>query len=81
MRLYRNFYIASLPCDLFVFVSLSVMIVFYTGAAEIAGNRAPQWATGVFDRFTFECFVSFILLLMYILTPYEEGYLFEIQIW
>jgi len=61
MNLYRNFYIASLPCCyLFVFVSLSVMIVFYTGADEIAGNRAPQWAAGVLDRFTFECFVSFV---------------------
>ena len=81
LKLYRIFLkIASLPCYLFVFVSLPVMIVFYTGADEIAGKRAPQWATGVLDRFTFECFV-FFLLLMYILTPYEEGYLFEIQIW
>jgi len=60
MKLYRNFYIASLPCYLFMFVSLSVMIVFYTGADEIAGNRAPQWETGVMNRFTFECFVPFV---------------------
>jgi len=62
MKLYRNFYIGRLPCYLFVFVSLSVMIVFYTGAYEIAGNRTPQWATGVLDRFTFECFVSFVFI-------------------
>jgi len=69
MKLYRNFYIASLPCYLSVFVSLSVMIVFYTGADEIVGNRALHWATGVLDLVFF--------FLMYILTPNEEGY----QIW
>jgi len=36
-----SFYIDSLPCYLFVFVSLSVMIVFYMGADEISGDRAP----------------------------------------
>ena len=41
LKLYRNIYIASLPCSLFVFVSLSVMILFYTGADELAGNRVP----------------------------------------
>jgi len=44
-KLYRNIYIASLPCSLFVFVSLSVMIVFYTGADEVTGNKIPQWTT------------------------------------
>ena len=81
----KTFYIDSLPCYLFVFVSLSVMIVFYTGADEIAGKRAPQWATGVLDRFTFGCFVSFVFFFFFTfdvyITPYEEGYLFEIQIW
>ena len=42
----ENFVIATLPCYLFVFVSLSMMIMLYTGAYEIAGNRAPKWAAG-----------------------------------
>ena len=37
----KTFYIDSLPCYLFVFVSLSVTIVFYLGADEISGDRAP----------------------------------------
>jgi len=49
LKLYRNFYIASLSCYLFVFVSLSVMIVLYTGAYDIAGNRAPQRGVGGCD--------------------------------
>ena len=62
LKLYRNIYIASLPCYLFVFVSLSVMIGFYTGANEIAGNRAPQWTTGGWDTFHLNalfCFENF----------------------
>jgi len=42
LKLFRNIYIASLPCSLFVFVSLSVIIMFYTGAYEVVDNRAPQ---------------------------------------
>jgi len=34
--------IVSLPCYLFVFVSLPVMIVLYTRADEIAGKRVPE---------------------------------------
>ena len=58
MNYIKTFYIDSLPCYLFVFVSLSMMIVFYTGADEIAGNRAPYWATGEWDSFIWIlCFV------------------------
>jgi len=71
----ENFVIVSLPCYLFVFVSLSVMIVLYTGADEIAGNRAPKWAAGGCDSLIWMLYL-FLKLLMYILNPYEEGYLF-----
>ena len=42
LKLYRNIYIVSLPYSLFVFVSLSMMIVFYMEVYEVVGNRTPQ---------------------------------------
>jgi len=42
LKLYRNIHIVSLPYSLFVFVSLSMMIVFYMEVYEVVGNRTPQ---------------------------------------
>jgi len=61
LKLYK--FLASLPCYLSVFVFLSVMIVFYTGAYEIVGNRAPQWAVGGLDRFKLNALLCFIFKL------------------
>jgi len=58
-----------------------MIVLIYTGADEVVGNRAPQWAEGGLDRFKLNVLLCFFLnFLMYILNPYEEGYLFEIQI-
>ena len=59
LKLYKKNYIASLPCSLFVFVSLFVMIVFYMGAYEVAGNRAPRWAAEGWDNFNLNTFFCF----------------------
>ena len=59
LKLYRNFYIVGLPCSLFVFVSLSMMIVFYTGVDEVAGNRVSQWAAGGWDNFNLNVLFCF----------------------
>jgi len=62
----ENFVIASLPCYLSVFVSLSMTIVLYTGAYDIAGNRTPKWVAGGFDSLIWMLYL-FLKLLMYIL--------------
>jgi len=51
LKLYRNIYIASLPCSLFMFAYLSMMIMFYTGEDEVIGNKVPQWTTRGWDNF------------------------------
>ena len=58
LKLYRSFYIASLPCSLFVFAYLSVMIVFYMRVYEIAGNIVPQPARGC-DSFNLNALFCF----------------------
>jgi len=51
------------------------MIVFYTGADEIA--VIELLSEQLKDEIVlFECFVLLLKLLMYILNPYEEGYFF-----
>ena len=50
-----------------------MIVLIYTGADEVAGDRAPRWAT----RGTNVLFWMFYLYtFVYILNPYEEGYIF-----
>ena len=64
----ENFVIASLSCYLFVFVSLYVMILLYTGADGIASNRTPKWGAGGCDNLILIWMLClFLKLLMYIL--------------
>ena len=72
----ENFVIVSLTCYLFVFVSLSVMIVLYTGADEIAGNRAPKWAARRCDSFNLNALFVFKTFDVYIKIPMKRDILF-----
>jgi len=65
LKLYRNIYIASLPCSLFVFVFLFVMIVFYTRTYEVACNRAPQWTNRGWDNFYLNALFCFKFIYIY----------------
>jgi len=77
----EKFVIASLLYYLFVFVSLSVMIVLYTGADEIAGNRAPKWAVGGCDSFNLNVlFVFFLTFDVYIKIPMKRDIFFRYEI-
>ena len=71
----ENFVLASLPCYLFVFVSLFVMIILYMGADAIAGNIAPKWATGGCGCFNLNALFVFKLL-KYILKSLWIGIFF-----
>ena len=73
----ENFVIASLPCYLFVFVYLSVMIVLYTGVGEIAGNRAPKWAAGGCDNFNLNALFVFKTFDVYINIPMKRDIFFR----
>jgi len=57
-------------CFVFVFFKSVMIVLIYTGADEVAGDRAPQWAA-------FGTNVLFVDFCVYILNSYEEGYLFE----
>ena len=72
----KTFYIDSLPYYLFVFVSLYVMIVLYTGADEIAGNRAPKWATGGCENFNLNALFVFKTFDVYIKIPMKRDIFF-----
>jgi len=73
----KKFVIASLPGYLFVFVSLFMMIVLYTRAYEIAGNRAPKWAAGECDSFNLNVVFVFKTFDVYIKIPMKRDiYLF-----
>ena len=48
LKSYRNFYIASLPYSLFVFISLYVMIIFYRVKTMWDRDRPGQvWSSQV----------------------------------
>ena len=60
-----------------MFVSLYVMIVLYTGADEIAGNRAPKWATGGCDNFNLNALFVFKTFDVYIKIPMKGDNIFR----
>jgi len=73
LELYRNFCIASLPFALFCVCFLySVMIVLiYTGAYEVAGDRAPQWVPRGTNVFILN--VLFVIFCVYIKIPKKSN--------